>query len=151
MFMPVESAFAAAVNEEGRLFVEALNKNIVIVTPSTLLATLRTISHTWRQERQSRNAVRIAREGGALYNKFVLFVSDLEKIGKGIDSTRSSYEDAMKKLKTGAGNLVRKTEILKALGAKTEKSLPDEILEEAEAKDDLFLEMNTEENNRGDA
>lgn len=151
MFMPVESAFAAAINEERKLFVDALNKNIVIVTPSTLLATLRTISHTWRQERQNRNAARIAREGGALYNKFVNFVSDLEKIGKGIDSTRSSYEDAMKKLKTGAGNLIRKTEILKALGAKTEKTLPDEVLEEAEAKDDLFLEMSMENSDGSDS
>lgn len=131
MFIPIEPAFALAVQHDPMIFQDAFEMNIVIVSPSTLLATLRTIASIWRQENQNRNAIEIARQGGALYDKFVGFVDDLVNIGKRIDSTKDSYKEAMKKLYDGSGNLIRRTEKLKELGAKVSKSIPGNLLNRA--------------------
>jgi DNA recombination protein RmuC len=103
---------------------------VVLVSPSTLLATLRTIASIWQQENQTRNAMEIARQGGALYDKFVGFIADMEKIGKGISATQNTYNDAMNKLQTGNGNLISRVESIKKLGAKTSKELPKMMLDE---------------------
>ena len=129
MFMPIEPAFGLAVQYEAGLFNEAFEKNIVIVSPSTLLATLRTIASIWRQEKQNKNALEIARQSGALYDKFVGFVDDLVNIGNKIDASKISYVEAMRKLHEGSGNLVSRAEKIKTLGAKVTKSLPKTLLE----------------------
>ncbi|KAB2846084.1 MAG: DNA recombination protein RmuC, partial [Melioribacteraceae bacterium] len=129
----IEPAFALAVQNEPNLFYDAFERNIVIVSPSTLLATLRTIESICRQENQNKNALEIARQSGALYDKFVGFVEDLINIGKRIDSTKESYSAAMKKLYEGSGNIVRRVENLKELGAKATKNLPNNLLERADA------------------
>ena len=139
MFMPIEPAFALAVQNDTTVFSDAFEMNIVIVSPSTLLATLRTIASIWRQENQNRNALEIARQSGALYDKFVGFVDDLVTIGKKIDDSKNSYVDAMKKLTDGRDNLVRKVEKIKMLGAKTSKNLPKSILDRADGEDDTPL------------
>jgi DNA recombination protein RmuC len=129
MFMPVEPAFSLAVQFDSGIFNEAFDKNIVIVSPSTLLATLRTIASIWRQENQNKNAIEIAKQSGALYDKFVGFVEDLINVGNKIDVAKVSYTDAMKKLHEGSGNLVSRTEKIRKLGAKTSKSLPQSLLD----------------------
>ncbi len=129
MFLPIEPAFSLAVQYENGIFNDAFEKNIVIVSPSTLLATLRTIASIWRQENQNKNALEIARQSGALYDKFVGFVDDLITVGKKIDDAKGSYSDAMKKLHEGRGNLVTSAEKIKALGAKATKSLPKPLLD----------------------
>lgn len=139
MFMPIEPAFALAVQSDASLFSDAFEMNIVIVSPSTLLATLRTIASIWRQENQNKNALEIARQSGALYDKFVGFVDDLVVVGKKIDDSKNSYVDAMKKLTDGSGNLVRRAEKIKQLGAKTSRSLPKSILDRADDEDDTHL------------
>ena len=132
MFIPIEPAFALAVQSESNLFYDAFERNIVIVSPSTLLATLRTIESIWRQEKQNKNALEIARQSGALYDKFVGFVDDLSTIGNRIDQTKSSYDAAWKKLKDGTGNLVRRAQNIRELGAKTTKSLPQNLLDNSD-------------------
>ncbi len=129
LFMPIEPSFSLAVQTEPTLFNEAFEKNIVIVSPSTLLATLRTIASIWRQENQNKNAFEIARQGGALYDKFVGFIEDLIGIGNKIDATKDSYLSAMKKLHEGSGNLVSRAEKIKKLGAKVSKSLPQSLID----------------------
>ncbi len=124
MFLPIEASFSVAVQADGELFSFAWEKKIVIVSPTTLLATLRTISSIWKQENQTKNAQEIARLSGTLYDKFVGFAEDMEKIKVNIDRTSKSYDDAMKKMKDGTGNIVRTAEKIKELGAKTTKSLP---------------------------
>lgn len=124
LFIPVEASFGLAVQEDQELFSFAWDKKVVLVSPSTLLATLRTIASVWQQENQTRNAIEIARQGGALYDKFVGFVADLEKVGKSISAAQNNYSDAMNKLQTGSGNLIGKVENLRKLGAKTTKELP---------------------------
>jgi DNA recombination protein RmuC len=131
MFLPIEPAFGLAVQNDIGLFNEAFEKNIVIVSPSTLLATLRTIASIWRQENQNKNALEIARQSGALYDKFVGFVEDLIAVGNKIDSSKDSYVNAMKKLHEGSGNLVSRVERIKKLGAKTTKSLPQSLLDKS--------------------
>lgn len=128
LFIPIESSFSIAVQEDQDLFSFAWDNKVVIVSPSTLLATLRTIASIWQQENQNRNALEIARQSGALYDKFVGFIEDMESIGKSIDSTRKNYEMATNKLYTGSGNLVKRAENIKKLGAKTTKELPIEKL-----------------------
>lgn len=130
LFIPIEASFSLAIQEDQELFSYAWDQKVVIVSPSTLLATLRTISSIWQQENQTRNAMEIARQSGALYDKFVNFVGDLESIGKGLDSTRKTYEQAMNKLHTGSGNLIRRVEKIKKLGAKATKKLPLNLLGE---------------------
>jgi len=130
LFIPVESSFSLAIQEDQDLFSFAWDLKVVLVSPSTLLATLRTIASIWQQENQTRNAFEIARQGGALYDKFVGFVGDLEKIGKSITTTQNNYNDAMNKLQTGNGNLIARVENIKKLGAKTTKELPKMMSEE---------------------
>ena len=125
MFVPIEGAFSAAVQGESTIFTAAFEKNIIMVSPSTLLASLRTIENIWKYENQSRNAREIARRAGLLYDKFIGFVTDVEDMGKGLDNARKSYDKAVNKLSTGKGNLVRLSENLRQLGAPTNKRLPD--------------------------
>ena len=131
LFIPIEPAFALALNEDNTLYNKAFEKNIVIVTPSTLLATLRTIDSMWANQKQQENALEIARQAGALYDKFEGFVSDLIKIGKKMDEAKSEYGNAMNKLVEGKGNLVRSAEKLKKMGAKAKKALPESIIKRA--------------------
>jgi DNA recombination protein RmuC len=128
LFIPIESSFSMAVQEDQDLFLYAWDNKVVIVSPSTLLATLRTIASIWQQENQTRNALEIARQSGALYDKFVAFITDMESIGKSIDSTRKVYDQAASKLYQGNGNLVKRAENIRKLGAKTSKELPPEIV-----------------------
>jgi DNA recombination protein RmuC len=131
MFIPIEPAFAIAVNDDNSLYIKAFEKNIVIVTPSTLLATLRTIDTMWNNEKQQQNAIEIARQAGALYDKFEGLVSDLTGVGKKIDDAKKDYSSAMNKLVEGKGNLITSVEKLKKLGAKAKKSLPEAIIKRA--------------------
>lgn len=131
MFVPIEPALMVALSEEQNLYLEALDKNVVLVSNSTLLATLRTISSIWKHEDQKKNVFEIARQAGALYDKFEGFVQDLVKVGKSINSSKESYDLAMNKLVEGRGNLVTSVERLKKLGAKAKKSLPQNIVERA--------------------
>jgi DNA recombination protein RmuC len=132
MFIPIEPAFAVALNSDDSLYNKAFEKNIVIVTPTTLLATLRTIDTMWNNEKQQRNAIEIARQAGALYDKFEGLVKDLTGVGKKIDDAKKDYSAAMNKLVEGRGNLITSVEKLKKMGAKAKKSLPEPILKRAE-------------------
>ncbi|MEP0986073.1 DNA recombination protein RmuC [Ekhidna sp.] len=136
MFVPIESAFAMVVQHGGELYNDAHEKSIIIVSPATLIATLRTVSSIWKHEYQNRNALEIARQGGALYDKFKAFVDDLVEVGKSLDKSKQQYGQAMNKLVEGKDNLIRKTERLKELGSKTSKSMDDKLLHRAGAKDD---------------
>ncbi|WP_373456511.1 DNA recombination protein RmuC [uncultured Tenacibaculum sp.] len=131
LFVPIEPAFAVALNEDNTLYNKAFERNIVIVTPTTLLATLRTIDTMWNNEKQQRNAIEIARQAGALYDKFEGLLKDLINIGKKIDATKSDYSSAMNKLVEGRGNLITSVEKLKKMGAKAKKALPESIIERA--------------------
>ena len=132
MFIPIEPAFLAAMRHAPEIYQDALKKNIVIVCPSTLLATVRTVAHLWRQEQQNRNAQEIARQCAALYDKFVGFVEDLDKVGQRLEQAQISYTDAVGKLKTGRGNLIRTAENVKKLGVKPNKSLPSKLTDVAD-------------------
>ena len=136
MFIPIEPAFAIAINEDNTLYNKAFEKNIVIVTPSTLLATLRTVDTMWNNEKQQQNAIEIARQAGALYDKFEGLVNDLTGVGKKIDAAKSDYTSAMNKLVDGRGNLISSVEKIKKLGAKAKKALPESILKRAETDED---------------
>jgi len=131
MFIPIEPAFSLAIQFGDNLYVDAYDKNIIIVSPSTLLATLRTIANIWKQEHQNKNVLEIAKQSGALYDKFVGFINDLIDVGNRMDQAKSSYEGAMKKLSDGSGNLVNRAEKIRELGAKTSKSLPQNIVDRA--------------------
>lgn len=135
LFIPIEPAFAVAINNDNSLYNKAFEQNIVIVTPSTLLATLRTIDSMWNNEKQQRNAIEIARQAGALYDKFEGFVGDLTKVGKKMDDAKNEYKGAMNKLVEGRGNIVTSIEKLKKMGAKAKKSIPEPILKRAEEDD----------------
>ncbi|WP_309609861.1 DNA recombination protein RmuC [Flavobacterium sp.] len=139
LFIPIEPAFALALNEETTLYNKAFERNIIIVTPSTLLATLRTIDSMWANQKQQENALEIARQAGALYDKFEGFVADLIRIGKKIDESKVEYSGAMNKLVEGKGNLITSVEKLKKMGAKAKKSLPDSIINRAENNDNNLL------------
>jgi len=128
LFMPLESAFSLALQHDPELFNYAWQRRIVIVSPTTLLATLKTVESLWKHEKQTQNAMEIARQGASLFEKFVNFINDLEKIGVQINSLQNTYQDAHKKLSSGKGNLVRQAEKLKELGIKTEKSLSEKLL-----------------------
>jgi DNA recombination protein RmuC len=129
LFIPIESSFGLAVQQDAELFNFAWDKKVVVVSPSTLLATLRTIASIWKQERQNRNVLEIARLSGTLYDKFVGFVADMEGIGKNIRQSQDAYDKAMNKLHTGAGNLSATSEKIKALGAKTNKQIDSKYLD----------------------
>jgi len=142
LFIPIESAFAVALQEDASLYNKAFEKNIVIVTPSTLLATLRTIDSMWTNQKQQENALEIARQAGALYDKFEGFVSDLIKIGKKMDEAKTEYQGAMNKLVEGKGNLISSVERIKKMGAKAKKALPEAILQRANAIENDTNELN---------
>lgn len=126
MFFPIEAAYAMALQLDSNLFQRCWEKNIVIVGPTTLLATLKTVASLWKQERQNKNALLIASECGKLYDKFVGFIEDLNKIGESLNRTEITYNEAMKKLQTGRGNIVSRFERIKDLGAKATKKIPKE-------------------------
>ena len=132
MYVPVEAAFFAAIAREPGLFAEALDHNVVLITNSTLLATLRTVAHVWRLADQQKHVLEIADRGGKLYDKFVGFVEDLQSVGKSLDDAHIAWEKASNKLQTGPGNLIRQADQLKTLGAKAAKSLPNALLEKAD-------------------
>lgn len=136
LFIPIEPAFAVAINSDNSLYNKAFEKNIVIVTPSTLLATLRTVDSMWNNEKQQRNAIEIARQAGALYDKFEGLVKDLTGVGKKIDDAKKDYSSAMNKLVEGKGNLITSVEKIKKLGAKAKKSLPESIIKRAHDDDE---------------
>lgn len=127
LFLPVEAAFTLAVQHDDSLFTEAFERNIMLVGPSTLLATLRTIQNIWRYEYQNKHALEIARQAGLLYDKFAAFAQDLNKIGERIGQTQHAWNEAQNKLLSGRGNLVSRAEKLKALGVRASKSLPEQL------------------------
>jgi DNA recombination protein RmuC len=131
LFVPIEAAFSAALQAEPNMFQEAFDRNIVIVSPTTLLATLRVIDSLWKQERQSQNAREIAERAGWLYDKFVLFIQDLDEVGNRLQQLDKAYSAARNKLVEGRGNLVSRSEQLKLLGARASKSLSPDLLERA--------------------
>jgi DNA recombination protein RmuC len=127
LFMPIEPAFALAFQLKPEIFEQAWSKNIAIVSPTTLLATLRTVASLWKQERQQKNALEIAKRGGELYDKFAGIVKDLESLGERINTVQKTHSEIMGKISNGRGNLISQVEKLKELGAKAEKSLPAQI------------------------
>ncbi|MCA6078972.1 DNA recombination protein RmuC [Fulvivirga sedimenti] len=139
MFIANEPALTIALREDPNLYERALENNIVLVSTSTLMATLRTISYIWKQDLQNKNALEIARQAGSLYDKFTAFTDDLVKVGKNLEQTQGNYREAMKKLSEGRGNLVRKAEKLRELGAKTSKNMDNRLIDRAgdEENDDL--------------
>ena len=134
MFVPIEPALTLALQEDGEIFNLALNKNIILVSTSTLMATMRTVSFIWQQENQKKNVLEIARQSGALYEKFIGFTNDLEGVGKAIDNAHKKYEAAQSKLISGRGNLVNSVEKIKKLGAKTNKSISQELIDKSETE-----------------
>ena len=135
MFMPVEPAFAAALSADDRLFSEAFEQGIVLVSPTTLLTTLRTIANIWRQERQNRNVMEIAKQAGDLYDKFVGFVETLQEVGERIAAAQKVHGEAVKKLSTGRGNLVRRAECIRQLGAPATKILSADLVDAGALQD----------------
>jgi DNA recombination protein RmuC len=131
LFMPIEAAFSLALQHDHQLFQYAWERKVVLVSPTTLLASLRTISSVWKNERQTKNAQDIAEKAGNLYDKFVGFIKDMESIDKSLKDAQNHYNDAFNKLSTGRGNLVKRAEKLKELGAKASKSLPNKLLDDA--------------------
>lgn len=135
LFVPIESAFTLAIQQDQKLFTDALERNIVLVSTSTLLATMRTVSFIWKQERQKNNVLEIARQSGLLYDKFCAFVEDLKSIGNRLDQTQLAYRDAMNKLVESpkfGDTLIGRAERIKELGAKTSKQLPKDLLDQVE-------------------
>lgn len=128
LFMPIEPAFSVAMQQDQEIYSYAWKRNIVIVSPTTLFATLRTISSIWKQEKQNKNTQEIARQAAALYEKFVGFLSDMEKIEKGIINIDSAYKSAINKLQSGSGNLIHSTEKIRKLGLNTKKKIPDKFI-----------------------
>lgn len=130
LFMPLESAFSLALQNDSELFNFGWERKIVIVSPTTLLATLKTVASLWKHEKQTRNAMEIAKQGGKLFDKFASFLEDLEKIGNQISTLSNTYQKAHNKLSSGRGNLIRQAEKLKELGVKTEKALPENLADD---------------------
>jgi len=132
LFIPIESSFSLAIQSDAELFTYAWDRNVVIVSPTTLLATLKTVASIWKHEKQTQNAIEIARQGGLLYDKFVSFLADLDKLGNQIDTVQRTYDDAHRKLSSGSGNLIGKVEKLKELGAKASKEIPKSLLDKSD-------------------
>jgi DNA recombination protein RmuC len=128
MFIPIEQAYTLVVQNDQEIFSEAYKRNVILVSPSTLIATLRTISNIWKSEYQNKNALEIAQQSGALYDKFVGFIDDIKAIGKNIEGTKTAYVEAVKKLYEGRGNLISRAEKIKALGVKTTKDLDAKLI-----------------------
>jgi DNA recombination protein RmuC len=138
MFIPIEPAYILAIQSEKNLYEEALEKRIVFVSPTLLIPSLQLIKNVWKQEYQNRHVLDIANKAGDLYDKFVGFTEDLITLGRHLDSSKKMYEESMKKLSLGSGNLVRRTEELKKLGAKANKSIDAKLLGRSEDQADLF-------------
>ena len=136
MFVPIEPAFMLAVTHDDALFMDAWQRNVLLVSPSTLLFVVRTIAHLWRQEAQSRNAQDIAKRGAELFDKLSGFVADLQKVGVRLKEAQSAYDDAEKRLSTGKGNVIRQAQMLKDLGVKTAKALPGPLVDASGAGED---------------
>ena len=135
LFVPVEAAFMAALQADNRLFQDAYNKHIVLVSPTTLLASLRTVENLWRHEKQHKNAQKIADQAGALHDQFMMMLQSLDDLGKQLDKTHGAYETTRKRLFSGRGNLVKRTLDIQKLGAKTKKALPDSYMDELESSE----------------
>jgi len=131
MFIPVEPAFMLAISQDNEMWQDAWKKNVLLVSPSTLLFVVRTVAHLWRQEQQNRNAQEIARRGAELYDKLVGFVEDLKGIGSRLKQTQNEYDKAYGKFVDGRGNVIRQAEMLKSLGVKPSKSMPTDVLDTA--------------------
>ena len=131
MFIPVEPAFMLAIAHDSDLWQDALNKNVMLVSPSTLLFVLRTVTHLWRQEQQNRNAQEIANRGAELYDKLAGFIEDLDKLGDRLNQAKDVYDKAYGKFTTGRGNVIRQAEMLKELGIKSSKQLPQKLVDSA--------------------
>lgn len=131
MFVPIEGALAAALQEDPGLTAYAIDQNVQIATPNILITVLRTIASVWQVERRNRNAEEIAKRAGGLYDKFVGFAGDMDALGGRLDQAKHSYDAALNKLSSGRGNIVRQIEQLKDMGAKTSKSIADELLDDA--------------------
>lgn len=138
MFIPIEPAYILAIQSEKNLYEEALEKRIVFVSPTLLIPSLQLIKNVWKQEYQNRHVLDIANKAGDLYDKFVGFTEDLITLGRHLDSSKKMYEESMKKLSVGSGNLVRKVEDIKKLGAKATKSIDGKLLGRSEEQPDLF-------------
>lgn len=130
LFVPIESSFVIAIQRDLELFEFAWNKKVVMVTPSTLLATLKTVASIWKQEQQTKNAIDIATKAGALYDKFVGFIADLKKVGDNLDRSKEAYNEAFGKLSSGSGNMIGRVEVLRKLGAKATKQIDQKFIEE---------------------
>ncbi len=139
MFVPIEPAFMQALSHDEELFMDAWHRNVLMVSPSTLLFVVRTVAHLWRQEAQTRNAQEIARRGAELYDKLCGFVDDLQGVGARLTQAQASFESAQRKLSSGRGNLIRQADLLRDLGVKPSKALPAELLEDAKLQDELFV------------
>ena len=137
MFIPIEPAFMLAVTHDRELFMDAWNKNVLLVSPSTLLFVVRTVASLWRQEAQNRNAQDIAKRGAELYDKLAGFVEDMESLGNRLGQAQKDYDGAISKLSTGRGNLIRQAEMLKKLGVKPNKALPTPMVEQANDAADM--------------
>ncbi|MDG1165044.1 MAG: DNA recombination protein RmuC, partial [Porticoccaceae bacterium] len=133
IFVPVEAAFMLALDHDPDMMRDAYDRGIIVVSPSTLMVTLRTIKNLWRYADQNRNAQLIADKAGALYDQFVLYVEALDDVGRHLDRSKDAWDIARKRLSAGRGNLVRRTEELKKLGAKTKKSLPEDLVDSDES------------------
>ena len=137
MFVPIEPAFMLAVTHDRELYMDAWNKNVLLVSPSTLLFVVRTVANLWRQEAQTRNAQDIAKRGAELYDKLAGFVEDMESLGTRLNQAQKDYDGAINKLSTGRGNVIRQAEMLKKLGVKPSKSLPTPMVEIANDAADM--------------
>jgi DNA recombination protein RmuC len=122
--MPIEGSFLLALSADGEFFKSAYEKNILVVSPSTLMVTLKTIEHIWRTQRQEENAMKIAKEAEGMYDKLVGFVEDMKSIGSQIQKSQEIYDKAMNKLSSGRGNVIKRAQNMRALGLKPKKELP---------------------------
>jgi DNA recombination protein RmuC len=145
LFVPIEPAFMLAVASDRDLFMDAWNRNVLLVSPSTLLFVVRTVAHLWRQEAQSRNALEIAKRGADLYDKFVGFVEDMTSLGNRLKQAQSDYDDAFGKLSNGRGNLVGQAQKLRQLGVKPSKSLAPALVDGAYESDELPFALDVDE------
>jgi DNA recombination protein RmuC len=141
MFVPIEGAFMAAISNDSELWGSSYERNVLLVSPSTLLFVVRTVAHLWRQERQTQNVAEIVKRGAELYDKFVGFVDDLKDVGDRMEQAKASYSQAFSKLSTGKGNVIRQAEMLKLLGVKPKKNLPAELVETSVEDEPLLPEQ----------
>ena len=139
MFVPVEPAFMLAIGNDGNLFKDAWDRNVLLVSPSTLLFVVRTVAHLWRQEAQSRNTQEIARRGAELYDRLSAFTLDLEKVGERLRQAQDSFTDARDKLSKNQGNVIRQAEMLKQLGVKPTKAFPQSLVEASDVEDEKVV------------